>query len=71
MEIEIISHSHFPAVDPARLGKLDTLVIYRVDNKRQDTIMLPGEIDDVKVIQAKIAEKAKSRGAVVGHKFTV
>ncbi len=70
MEIEILSHSHFPAVDRNRLGQLDTLVIFRVDNKRNDTLLLPGEVDDPKALQAKIVEKIKKSASVVGHKFT-
>ncbi len=71
MEIEILSHSHFPAADPKRIGQLDTLVIFRVDGKRQDTLMLPGEVDDVKTLQAKITDRLKTSKSVIGHKFTV
>jgi len=70
MEIEILSHSHFPSADRTRVGQLDTLVIFRVDGKRNDTLMLPGEVDDPKILQAKIADKVKKTAAVVGHKFT-
>jgi len=71
MEIEILSHSHFPSMDKNRLGSSDTLVIFRIDNKRTDTIMLPGAVDDVKVLQSEIAKAVKLRANVVGHKFTL
>ncbi len=71
MEIEILSHSHFPSADRGRMGQLDTLVIYRVDGKRNDSLLLSGEVDDPKILQAKIAEKIKKTAAVVGHKFTL
>jgi hypothetical protein len=71
MEIEILSHSHFPSADRGRVGQLDTLVIYRVDGKRNDTVLLTGEVDDPKILAAKIADKVKKTASVVGHKFTV
>ncbi len=71
MDIEILSVNHYPSADRARIGKLDTLVIYRIDNKRNDTLVIPDEIDDAKVLQARITEKAKTRGAAIGHKFSV
>lgn len=71
MDIEILTHSHFPATDRERLGKLDTLVIFRIDGKRNDSIVLPGEVDDPKILSSKIAEKVKKTAAVVGLKFTV
>ncbi len=71
MEIVIISHSHFPSVDIKRAGQMDTLVIYRIDGRYNDSVLLPGSVDDAKVLQAKITEAVKSRPSVIGHKFTV
>jgi hypothetical protein len=71
MDVEILSHSHFPSADVKRVGQMDTLVIYRVDAKRNDSMILPGEVDDPKVIQSKIADRLKSAKNVIGHKFTV
>ncbi len=71
MEIEILSHSNFPAADPKRPGQMDTLIIFRVDKKRTDSLLVPGEVTDLKIIQARIADKLKASAPILGHKFNL
>ncbi len=71
MEIEILMVHHLPSAAKERMGKLDTMVIYRVDGKRNDVVIIPDDSDDPKLIQQKITERLKGRAQPIGHKFQV
>jgi hypothetical protein len=71
MDIEILAVHHMPSAAKERMGKLDTMAIFRVNNKRNDVVIIPEDTDDPKVIQQKITERMKGRGQPVGHKFTL
>lgn len=71
MDIEILSVNHYPSADRARIGKLDTMVVFRLDNKRTDTLIIPDDTDDAKTIQSRVTERVKGRASAIGHKFSV
>lgn len=71
MEVEILSHSHMPSAMKDRMGQVDTIVIYRVDNRTVDTLTLPGNINDKKLIEAEICKQVKAGKALTGYKFEV
>jgi hypothetical protein len=71
MEIEVINVQQFPATDIKRIGQFDTLVVYRVDKKRSDSLIIPGANPDKPTIEKAIAEQQKTRGPLLGHKFEI
>ncbi len=71
MEIEILSTMQMPNPASKPPGQTQTLVLFRVDGKRTDSITIPKATSDVKEIESAIAAEVKNRAKLPGHKFEV
>ena len=69
-ECTIVHTARFPAMDPARKGKEDVIVLYQTDTGLVRTLRLPAEsFTPDKVKEACKADLATHK-ALVGMKFT-
>jgi len=71
VHVEILSVQQFPATDTKRLGQFDTLVVYRADNLRTNSVTLAKSPVDVKDIEKAIVEQTKAIAPLLGHKFEI
>ena len=71
MEIEIIEAIDVPTADPARLGKLDTWITYKVEGARVYSLAIPKEFATEEKIMQSIREAEEGRAKLIGRKFTV
>lgn len=71
MEIEIVDVRKLPAPDPKRIGQSDTFVSFRKDGRAIDTLIIPIDTNDIKVIETAIAKELTSRAKAIGHKFNL
>lgn len=71
MQIEVINVQQFPASDPKRLGQFDTLVVYRIDKKRTDSLTIAVASPDKAAIEKAITEQQKTRAPLIGHSFDI
>lgn len=71
MHVEVINVQQFPATDPARIGKFDSLIVYRATGGRMNSVTIAKSPVDTKEIEKAIAEHEKSLSKLVGHKFDI
>jgi hypothetical protein len=70
-EIVILDVKKFMSTDPARVGKLDTFVIYSVDKDRKAFVAIRKDAPTDAEIKAAIAADEKARAANVGKTFSI
>lgn len=71
--IKIIEARKFPSRRPERLGKLDTLIVYNVDGKAEQTFttIVPSDAPADSEVQAQIRTDLAERQKLLGRTFTV
>ncbi len=69
--VTILVTRQIPSADPARVGKMDYAVTYRVDGGPAEYVTLPKDAPTEAEITAAIAAKLKTRGALVGKTLTI
>jgi len=66
MKIKILDTRDFPSTDPARIGRMDTVVTYQIDAFRTYIVTIPKEqFNETKlkeVISKDLEEKQKWQG---------
>jgi len=70
-EVTVLDLHDLPAVDPARLGKTDRLVIYQADATHRYAVRLPLETFTDEALRAAIRADLAQRAKWTGRKFTV
>lgn len=70
-EVEIIDVRPVPSTDASRLGKMDTLVTYRVDQFRVYVVRIPNENPSEEDIRNAIREQLEKIGRWAGKKLTL
>ncbi len=71
MQIEILSVQQFPATDLKRLGQFDSLIVYRIDAKRSNSLTVPKNPVSKDEIEKAIVEQQKAIAPLIGHKFEI
>jgi hypothetical protein len=71
IEVKIEDVRPMLAVDPARLGKKDTLVTYRIGIGRPRTVLLAKEAPTSTEVQAAIRAQESASTALIGQSFTL
>jgi len=71
IKVKILDIRTVPSVDPERLGKLDTLVTYQVDNFRVYVLRIPKEEVTEEDLKKYIKEDLKKREKFVGKELVV
>ena len=70
-EIKILEVRKVLSTDPGRIGKMDTIVVYNVDNARVSFIVLSKDpISETDIAEA-VKKEEKGRTALVGKTFKV
>lgn len=69
-EVSIISTVDIPSRDPARAGKIDMMVMYRIGPIQSGMITIPKEKATPETIQAAIKKDIEEKAKYVGMKFT-
>ena len=70
-EVEIIDVRPVPSTDPNRLGKMDTLVTYRVDQFRVYVVRIPKEEVTEEDIRKAIKEQLEKVVKWAGRRLTL
>lgn len=70
-EIKILEVRKILSADPARIGKMDTIVVYNVDGTRVHFVMVPKDTPTEADILEAIKKEEKARSAIVGKSFKV
>ncbi len=71
MQIEIVSVQAFPATDPKRIGQFDSMIVYRIDKRRVDSLTIAVANPDKAAIEKAIVEQQKTRASLIGHSFEI
>ena len=71
MKVNIEQVLQIPSMDPARLGKRDTVVHFGVEGRGRDFIIIPLDDPDQKAIEAAVSARVKSRHASEGSSLEV
>ena len=71
VKVKILDIRTVPSVDPERLGKLDTLVTYQVDNFRVYVLRIPKEEVSEEDLKKYIREDLEKKKQFVGKELTV
>ncbi|MHC1600503.1 MAG: hypothetical protein ACXQS5_06775 [Candidatus Methanospirareceae archaeon] len=71
VKVKILDIRTVPSVDPERLGKLDTLVTYQVDNFRVYVLRIPKEEVSEEDLKKYIKEDLEKKKRFVGRELTV
>ena len=71
VKVKILDIRTVPSVDPERLGKLDTLVTYQVDNFRVYVLRIPKEEVSEEDLKKYIREDLEKKKRFVGRELTV
>ena len=70
-EIKILEVRKVLSTDPGRIGKMDTIVVYNVDNTRVSFVVLSKDpISETDIAEA-VKKEEKGRTALVGKTFKV
>jgi hypothetical protein len=69
-EVTILATTDVPALDPARLGKTDVLVTYRVGPYQSGMVRIPKEEFTEETVKAAIKVDVDAKAKYVGMKFT-
>ena len=70
-EIKILEVRKVLSTDPGRIGKMDTIVVYNIDNARVSFIVLSKDpISETDIAEA-VKKEEKGRTALVGKTFKV
>lgn len=68
-EIKILEVRKVMSTDAGRVGKLDTIVVYNVDNARVSFVVVPKDAPSETEIAEIIKKEEKGRSAIVGKSF--
>ncbi len=68
-EAKILEVRKVLSTDPARVGKLDSIVVYSIDGSRTAFIVLSKDAPTEIEISEAVKKEEKSRSAVVGKSF--
>ena len=68
-EVTIVRVSKFASADPARAGKMDTVVFYLIDKSRPGRVTLPKEDPTESEILDAIRKQEKSIHPATGKSF--
>lgn len=71
MKIEVINVLSFPSTDPKRLGQTDSLVFYRVDKIRADSVTIAKANPTAQEIETAVSAQIKAKAPLIGHSFEV
>ena len=70
-EVKVLEVRKVLSTDPGRVGKMDTIVVYNVDNARVSFIVLSKDpISETDIAEA-VKKEEKGRTALVGKTFKV
>ena len=70
-EIKILEVRKVLSTDPGRIGKMDSIVVYNVDNTRVSFVVLSKDpISETDIAEA-VKKEEKGRTALVGKTFKV
>lgn len=74
-KITIVDKREIPSADPARVGKLDAMIVYRLDGFRSYLVTLPNEKlggrDEDAVIAAAIKADLAERERFIGKEMEI
>jgi hypothetical protein len=69
MKVNIISVRPSPSMDPARVGKLDTIVYYGVEGQGTDFVVIPADSPTTEDVQKAVEAHIKGRHPSAGASF--
>ncbi len=70
-EAKVLKTIPMPSSDPATKGGVNTWVIYQVDGKRTETVVLPKESPTEAEIQTAVKAAEAKRAKITGSPFKV
>jgi len=70
-KIKVVELRTIPSPDPARLGKMDRLVIYEAGEGNRDSVLVPNEDLTDETVGAAIEKQLTERGAWIGKELDI